>query len=239
MIKVTVWNEYYPDNTNPHIESVYPGGIQKAIADFLAKDGRFDAKEAIISQPEHGLTEEVLKNTDVLIWWAHTHHNDVSDEISKRVIAHVQKGMGVIFLHSAHMAKPFRGLLGTSGSLQWREAEERERVWTTAPSHPIAMGVPESFVLEHEEMYGEPFDIPEPETTVFIGWFKGGNVFRSGVTYSRGMGRVFYFQPGHETHESFYDKNVQLIIKNACVWAAPRIRLDEISCPNVKAYEEL
>jgi len=238
-IRVTVWNEYGDAQKVPAVTNVYPHGIHTAIADFLNKDPDIKAGTAVLDDAEHGLPEAVLNATDVLLWWGHCYHNKVEDRIARNVISHVQRGMGIIFLHSAHMSKPFMQLLGTSGSLCWREAGEKTRIWTCAPGHPITAGIPEQFALEHEEMYGEPFGIPEPEKTVFISWFQGGNVFRSGITYQREYGKIFYFQPGHETNPSYYNEYVQKIIINAVKWAKPDIRLDSLSCPNVQPLEKL
>ncbi|MDR2542425.1 MAG: ThuA domain-containing protein, partial [Treponema sp.] len=195
-IRVTVWNEYMDEQKAPAVTSVYPEGLHKTIAGFLNQDSEILAETSIITDPEQGLTEQILNNTDVLIWWGHSHHDKVQDHLVKRVVDSVQKGMGIIFLHSAHLAKPFKSLLGTSGCLGWRDAGEKTRVWTASPNHPVAKGIPAQFVIENEEMYSEPFGVPEPETTVFISWFEGGNVFRSGLTYQREYGKIFYFQPG-------------------------------------------
>ena len=238
-IKATVWNEYGEIQKKPEVANVYPNGIHTVIADFLNKDPDIQAKTAVLDDADHGLSESVLNETDVLLWWGHAYHDKVEDRIVKNVIDHVQRGMGVIFLHSAHKSKPFMQLLGTSGSLSWREAEEKTRVWTSAPEHPIAAGIPEQFVLEHEEMYGEPFGIPEPLKTVFISWFQGGNVFRSGVTFTREYGRIFYFQPGHETNPSYHNEYVQRIITNAVKWAKPVIKVDALSCQKAEALEAL
>jgi len=86
-------------------------------------------------------------------------------------------------------------------------------------------------------MYGEPFDIPAPEDTVFISWFAGGEVFRAGVTFRRGYGRIFYFQPGHETYPIYYDESIRLILRNAADWAAPTSRVKNIGCPHMKPLE--
>ncbi|MDR0302987.1 MAG: ThuA domain-containing protein, partial [Treponema sp.] len=236
-INVTVWNEYTDSQKEKDIADVYPKGLHVTIADFLNKDGEINAKTAVFSEAEHGLTDAVLDNTDVLLWWGHQIHDKVEDHIAARVVERVQRGMGIIFLHSAHKSKPFMRLLGTSGSLCWREAHERSRVWTCAPSHPIAKGVPEQFVLDCEEMYGEPFGIPEPKETVFISWFQGGNVFRSGVTFQRENGRIFYFQPGHETYPAYHNENIQRIITNAVKWAAPIVKTSSLDCPNVQPLE--
>ena len=238
-IRVTVWNEYMEEQKKPAVSSVYPDGLHNTIAAFLNKAGGIKAAVSIITDPEQGLSEQVLNNTDVLIWWGHTHHNDVKDEAVSRIIERVQRGMGIIFLHSAHKSKPFMRLMGTSGYLGWREANEKSRVWTVSPTHPIAEGIPQQFLLQHEEMYTEPFGIPEPDTTVFISWFEGGNVFRSGVAYQREYGKVFYFQPGHETFPTYHDPIVQRVITNAVRWAMPLIRVDNLNCPNLEALEKI
>ena len=239
IIKVNIWNEYMDEQKRPEVTSVYPEGMHKTIAAFLNQDGEISAGVSVITDPEQGLSEQLLNNTDVLIWWGHLHHNDVEDYLVKRVVERVQKGMGIIFLHSAHKSKPFMNLLGTTGYLGWREADEKCRVWTAAPAHPIAAGIPEQFLLEKEEMYTEPFGIPEPDSTVFISWFEGGNVFRSGVTFQREYGKVFYFQPGHESYPNYHNPLVQRIITNAVKWAKPVIRVDSRECPNLDALEKI
>ncbi|MDR1094530.1 MAG: ThuA domain-containing protein [Clostridiales bacterium] len=238
-IKVTVWNEEREgeDRWQP-VQEMYPQGLHSVIADALNKESDITARAALLSDEEQGLTESVLDNTDVLIWWAHGRHADVEDRFAQRVAEYVQRGMGVIFLHSAHRSKPFMRLLGTDGYLCWRDEGERERLWVSDPSHPIAAGLPESFSLEHEEMYGEPFGIPQPEATVFIGWYEGGNVFRSGVTFRRQCGKIFYFQPGHETNETFYNPHIQRVIANAVRWAKPEIRVPARGCPCVERLEK-
>ena len=218
-MRVTVWNEYRHEVTKEHVAKIYPNGIHGLIASFLIERG-FDVKTATLLEPEHGLTDEVLENTDVLIWWGHCRHKDVEDRIVDKVYDRVLRGMGLIVLHSAHYSKIFKRLMGTSCSLKWH-ISEKERIWTVAPNHPIAKGVDETFVLPEEEMYGERFDIPEPEEVVFMSWFSGGYVFRSGCTFKRGLGKIFYFRPGHEAFPTYYDENVKKIIVNACNWACP------------------
>jgi len=238
-INVLVWNEYADDQKNPEVVNVYPKGLHITIADFLNSNPDIQAKTAVLADEEQGLSDSALDDTDVLIWWGHIAHDKVEDRIVKRVTDHVQRGMGSIFLHSAHKSKPFMALMGTSGHLCWREAAEKERIWTASPAHPIAEGIPEQFVLEHEEMYGEPFGIPQPLQTVFIGWFQGGNVFRSGVTFQREYGRIFYFQPGHETFPIYRNETIQKIIVNAVKWAKPIVKVSSLDCPNAPPLENL
>ncbi len=232
MIKVTVWNEYYHEKTEERVAKIYPNGIHGAIAEFLKCDD-ISVRTATLEDPECGLTEEVLKDTDVLIWWGHLRHGDVPDEIVERIKANVLMGMGFIALHSAHHSKPFKALMGTSCNLTWREDGDLERVWTINPAHPIAQGVGRYFELDGVETYGEPFGIPNPDEVVFMGWYEGGEVFRSGVTFHRENGKIFYFQPGHETFPIFYNETVQTIIRNAVRWAAPVYRSPELVCPQV------
>ena len=194
-IRVTIWHEFRHEKRDEHIASVYPDGIHGALAKGLAPYG-FDIKTATLDEPEHGLTQDVLDNTDVLTWWGHMAHHEVNDEIVDRVQERVLNGMGLIVLHSGHLSKIFRRLMGTGCMLKWREADEKERIWVVDPSHPICDGLPEVIEMPEAEMYGEHFDIPPPDTLVFISWFEGGEVFRSGCCYQRGQGKVFYFRPG-------------------------------------------
>ena len=219
MINVTVWNEYRHEKTDEKVQEVYPKGIHEQLKSFLQED--FTVKTATLDEPEHGLTEEVLNDTDVLVWWGHIAHNEVSDEVVNRVHERVLQGMGLIVLHSGHMSKIFIKLMGTSCDLKWREADETCRIWNINPSHPITDGIGEYIELEKEEMYGEHFDIPTPDELIFINWYQGGEVFRGGCTYKRGNGKIFYFQPGHETYPSYYHPKVQKVIKNAVKWATP------------------
>ncbi len=220
-IRVTIWNEFMHEMKEPRILDMYPGGIHEHLARALADDAFVIRTAHLRQDDEHGLSEAVLDDTDVLLWWGHIAHGEVSDAVADRVVRRVQEGMGFIPMHSAHMCKPFTRLMGTPCSLQWREANERARVWTVAPTHPIAQGVPLEFTLDHEEMYGEVFQIPRPDDTIFITWFQGGNIFRGGVTFTRGMGKIFYFHPGHETLPSFHNPHVLRVLKNAITWARP------------------
>ena len=219
-LRVTVWHEYRHEKLDKQVANVYPEGIHGALAKGLAPYG-FDIHTATLDEPEHGLTQTALDNTDVLTWWGHMAHGEVSDEIVDRVQERVLNGMGLIVLHSGHLSKVFRRLMGTGCMLRWREAEEKERIWTVDPSHPICDGLPEYIEIDEAEMYGEHFDIPPPDTLVFISWFEGGEVFRSGCCYQRGQGKIFYFRPGHETYPIYHMPIVHKVIANAINWAKP------------------
>jgi len=222
-IHVTVWNEFRHETTNPDVRKVYPRGIHQAIADALMVEGDLEAGTATLDQPQHGLPPEVLEATDVLIWWGHKAHDEVSDDVVDRVRERVLDGMGLIVLHSGHFSKIFISLMGTRCSLKWREAGEREELWNITPSHPIARGIGERIELPRTEMYGERFDIPTPDQIVFLSSFAGGEVFRSGCTFWRGAGKVFYFRPGHETYPIYHDKQIQQVLRNAVRWAKPSV----------------
>ena len=237
-IRVTVWNEFRHEKKNEAVKKIYPDGMHATIAKALSANADMQVRTATLDEPEHGLTEEVLAATDVLTWWGHTAHKEVKDEVVARVKKHVLEGMGLIVLHSGHFSKIFKALMGTNCSLKWREAGEKERLWVIERGHPIAEGLGEYFELPHVEMYGERFDIPTPDSLVFISWFEGGDVFRSGCCWDRGHGRVFYFRPGHETYPIFHDKTVQKVLANAVRWAKPRVRIPD-DCPNAKVSLEV
>ncbi|MBV9864894.1 MAG: ThuA domain-containing protein [Abitibacteriaceae bacterium] len=219
-IRVTIWNEFRHEQHNDYIKKIYPRGIHGAIAKSLRQQEGFKVTTATLDEPEHGLTERVLKNTDVLTWWGHMAHGEVDDAIVKRVQKRVLEGMGLIVLHSGHFSKIFQTLMGTTCNLKWREANETERLWVVQPGHPIAEGLGQYIEIEKEEMYGEFFDIPQPDELVFISWFEGGEVFRSGCTYTRGRGKIFYFRPGHESYPTYHNEEVLRVIANAVRWAA-------------------
>ncbi|AQR77816.1 ThuA domain-containing protein [Paenibacillus larvae] len=219
MIRVTVWNENVHEKENPKVREVYPDGLHEAIAKGISNDD-FVVRTATLDQPEHGLGGDVLDNTDVLIWWGHKAHDQVRDEIVDRVHRRILDGMGLIVLHSGHFSKIFKKLMGTSCDLKWREVGEKERIWVVDPAHPIAAGLDACLELEQEEMYGEHFDIPVPDELVMISWFEDGEVFRSGCTYHRGNGKIFYFRPGHETFPTYHNKQVLQVIRNGIRWTA-------------------
>ena len=220
-IRVTVWNEGVHEKKHEAVRKVYPDGIHAVLAAALGAEPGIEARTATLDEPEHGLTDDVLASTDVLSWWGHMAHKDVADEVVDRVCRRVLDGMGLIVLHSGHFSKVFKRLMGTGSDLKWREIGEKERLWVVDPGHPIADGLPECIELPHTEMYGEHFDIPQPDQLVFVSWFAGGEVFRSGCCWHRAKGKVFYFRPGHETYDIYYNKTIQKVLANAVRWAAP------------------
>ncbi len=222
-LRITVWNEgvHEANGAPASMATDYPDGIHGAIAAGLAElipDAQI--RTAVLADPEHGLTEDVLAETDVLLWWGHIAHDRVADEVVERVKRHVLGGMGLLVLHSGHFSKIFTRLLGTTCSLKWRNEAERELVWTVNPTHPIAAGIPQPLVIPHQEMYGEFFDIPTPDDLIFVSSFTGGEVFRSGVTFSRGRGRIFYFSPGDQEYPVYRQPEVRQVLANGVRWAA-------------------
>jgi trehalose utilization protein len=241
-LQVTVWGENVHEQKHQLVRDIYPQGMHQCIADALNEDPGISARTATLQQPEHGLTEEVLAGTDVLTWWGHAAHAEVDDRIVARVQERVWQGMGLVALHSSHHSKIFEALMGTTCNLLWREAGELERVWVINPGHPIAQGLGPYFEIEQEEMYGEPFGIPTPDEQIFISWFKGGEVFRSGCTWKRGNGKIVYFRPGHETYPTYHHPQVRQVIKNAVRWARPEGSLWQhltLNIPADKAPEPL
>ncbi|MFC4245167.1 ThuA domain-containing protein [Gryllotalpicola reticulitermitis] len=235
MLRITVWNENFHETTQPEIAAIYPNGIHGAIAEGLAaRLPEASIRTATLDEPEHGLSAEALAETDVLLWWGHMKHADVADDVVERVHERVLAGMGLIVLHSGHFSKIFRKLMGTTCSLKWRNEAERELVWTVAPTHPIAAGIPSPLAIGQQEMYGEFFDVPVPDELVFVSSFSGGEVFRSGITYRRGHGKIFYFSPGDQEYPVYHHADVRAVLANAVRWAAPAPgfeRMPEVSNP--------
>lgn len=221
-LRVTVWNEFVQEKSDPKVQAIYPAGIHAVVADALREHlaGQVTTRLATLDQDEHGLTREVLDTTDVLVWWGHLAHDRVSDDVVDRVASRVLRGMGLVVLHSGHFSKIFRRLMGTSCRLRWREGNDRELVWTVKPSHPISRGVPSPIIIPQQEMYGEFFDIPTPDELIFVSTFSGGEVFRSGCCFYRGHGRVFYFSPGDQDYPVYHHPDIRRVLANGVVWAA-------------------
>ncbi len=233
LIRVLVWNEFIHEKEDEAVATVYPEGIHRTIADFLGEEDDITVRVATLDDENCGITKEILEETDVLIWWGHIAHGRVPDEAAELVCDAVHSGMGMIFLHSAHHSKPFKRLMGTPCHLCWRESSDSEVLWVVDPSHPITQGIDRYFTLDNEETYGEPFIVPNPEKVLLISSYSGGEVFRSGLLYERGNGKIFYFQPGHETFPTYKVPEVQTIIKNAVRFLTPRYRA-ELFCPHVR-----
>ncbi|RZS87579.1 trehalose utilization protein [Motilibacter rhizosphaerae] len=235
-VRVLVWGENRHEQTEDHVRAIYPDGMHEAVAAGIREnlgDG-CTVRTATLDDPEHGLTEEVLRETDVLTWWGHQAHDEVADAVVERVHEHVLSGMGLVVLHSGHWSKLFQRLMGTSCRLRWRNEHDRELVWTVDPTHPIAAGVPHPLVIDEDEMYGEFFDIPAPDELVFISSFSGGEVFRSGCTFKRGHGRIFYFRPGDQDYPTYHHPGVRKVIANGVAWA--RSDRQERSYPEIRRY---
>jgi trehalose utilization protein len=224
VLQVTVWGEGRHEQTEPEVARRYPGGMHRAVADAICEHlgESVVVRTAVLDQPQHGLPDDVLEATDVLTWWGHTAHSEVDDGLVDRVHERVLAGMGLVVLHSGHHSKIFRRLMGTTCNLRWRNAGDRELVWTVNPGHPIAVGVPSPIVLKQQEMYGEFFDIPTPDELVFVSSFSGGEVFRSGCTFRRGHGKVVYFSPGDQDYPVYHHPDVRRVLANSVAWSAPR-----------------
>ena len=237
MIKVTIYNEFQHERTHEEVKAIYPDGIHMTLKKGLACK-EISVRTVTLEDENCGITEELLEDTDVMLWWGHMAHHLVPDHVATMVKEAVLKGMGMIFLHSAHHSKPFKLLMGTSCNLTWREDGDRELVWVCNPAHPIAKGIDRFIKLDHEETYGEPFGVPEPDELVFIGSFEGGEVMRAGCCWRKEYGKVFYFQPGHETFPTYHNEEILKVIKNAIYWANPNYRVSKLECPHVKRQLE-
>ncbi|MDR1531413.1 MAG: ThuA domain-containing protein [Clostridiales bacterium] len=221
-MNITIWNENYGETHDEEIRATHPEGIHGTLAGFLREIPGSKVRTAVLQDPEAGLPDDILNSTDVLLWWGHIVHHLVPDELVEKIHDRVLRGMGMVVLHSAHHSKIFRRLMGTTCDLRWREGCYA-RLFNLNPAHPIASGVPENFELGAEECYGEFFDIPAPDDLIFGSWYDSGEIFRSGCAWRRGYGKIFYFQPGHETNRAYYHPVVRRILQNACLWAAPQV----------------
>ncbi len=246
MINVLIYNEFKHEQAHDHIKAFYPDGIHGAIRDFLKTEEDMNIETVTLFNEENGvndlesiITDDKLANTDVILWWGHAYHGWVPDKVAERVQNAVLGGMGAIFLHSGHHSKPFRRLMGTTCNVDWRIGDDLCRLWVIDPSHPITQGLGRYIEVEHEEMYSEPFGIPEPDKLLFVSWYEGGEIFRSGAIWRRGYGKVFYFQPGHEDYPVYHNKSVQQVIKNGIRWAKPDgYRERHLDCHWVKRIGE-
>jgi trehalose utilization protein len=222
-LRVTVWGEGRHEKQDPEVAEIYPDGMHEAIAAAIRTHlgDSAQVRTATLDDPGQGLPAEVLDTTDVLTWWGHIAHDEVSDDLAERVQDRVLSGMGLVVLHSGHFSKIFRRLMGTTCRLIWRNDGERELVWTVSPTHPIAAGVPHPIVIDTQEMYGEQFDIPAPDELLFVSSFAGGEVFRSGCTFRRGRGKIFYFSPGDQAFPVYHHPDIRRVVANGVAWAAP------------------
>ena len=224
-IRVTIWNEGEHERTQADIAEIYPAGIHGAIAEGVSGllGDAIEVRTLTLAETleDEARFIEVLESADVLLWWGHIAHDRVPDALVERVHRRVLAGMGILVLHSGHFSKIFIKLMGTTCSLAWRNDGEVERVWTVKPGHPITRGVEQGFTVDRQEMYGEFFDVPEPDELVFVSNFAGGEVFRSGLCYTRGYGRVFYFSPGDQEYPVYFHPQVRQVLANAIEWAAP------------------
>lgn len=221
-MKITIFTEHNASMDSPEGKLAYPEGMNECLRLLIAGDGH--EVTMIVHGPDDDgseLTEEMLKNTDVLVWWGHWYHGSVNPAVVDMVVDYVNRGMGMLALHSAHESRPMQRLMGTTGALSWREMGENERVWVIDKTHPVAQGLGDYIDIEHEEMYGEPFAIPAPDELVFISWFRGGEVMRSGCTFKRGFGKLFYFRPGHETLPTYHNEQIRRVILNALEYLKP------------------
>jgi trehalose utilization protein len=220
--KVVVWSE----GSAP--KNIYPNDVNTAIAEGLKPLKGWEIVTANLSDPDQGLPDSLLNQTSVLVWWGHLHHGDVKDELVSRIVKRVKEdGMGWIGTHSAHWSKPFKELMGTTGSWNGGYVEDGSKldVIVKAPKHPIAKGI-KDFVVPHTERYTEPFVVPTPETLVFDGLYTRPNgstePSRQGMTWTVGKGRVFYFQPGHESYPIYFQEEIRQVFRNAVPWAAAK-----------------
>ena len=237
MNNIIIWNENIHEQENEEVKKIYPEGIHNCIKKFLSSDKTLNIQTATLHDDNNGINQNNINDCDVLIWWGHKAHSEVLDKTVDLIQRRVLEGMGLIVLHSGHHSKIFQRLMGTNCNLTWREYGEKERLWICNPAHPICDGLNPYIELEMEEMYGEPFQVPAPDETLFTSWFEGGETFRSGLLYKRGNGQIFYFRPGHEAYPTYHNQDIQRIIKNAVKFLKPKTKSiwEDIHSPIAKS----
>lgn len=222
---VVVWSE----GTAP--KEIYPNDINGAIAEGLKasplmKD--WDVVIAGIDDPDQRISDELLKKTDVLIWWGHKKHGDVKDALVDKIEKRVkEEGMGFIALHSAHFAKPNKRIMGTPCTFAAYVCDNKENVVSVAmPNHPICKGVAKTFTVANDERYSDPYAVPTPDavplTAIQVRNDGTKEEAKMGFCWTVGKARMFYLQMGHETNPIYFDPEIRKVMANAVLWAAPK-----------------
>lgn len=223
-IRVTVWSEGIDAELEPRAIALYPDDINTYLAGFLKGNADFEVRCRDISQPENGMGQDIIDGTDVLLWWSHLYDDQVSDEVVDRIVDAVLDGkMNLALLHAGIHSKIGTKLLGKNSTTgKYREVGEMERMWVIDRGHPVVAGLEKEYLeFPDSEMYGEPYGMPTPDEIVFISWFEGGEVLRSGVSWHKGAGRVFYLAPGHEEFPVYANPELQKVMANMIRWLRP------------------
>jgi trehalose utilization protein len=236
-INVLVWDEQQDVQVK---SGAYKNFLGNAVAEFLSKTDGLQVVSANINEPDQGLADDRIAAADVVVWWGHVRHKDVNDSKVESIVAKVKAGKaGFVALHSAHYSKPFKNLMGTNCGFKKVDANKNEgfvqHLRVVSPMHPIAKGV-KDFDIPKTEIYGEPFEVPMPDAIVLYGhwdtgdsfpdvccWTVGGKGVSSAAAKAANPGgRVVYFRPGHETFPIFHQPEVQRVVTNCVLWAAPK-----------------
>lgn len=102
-VRVVVWDERQPSQ-----KEAYENFLGNAIADFLRGEDGLAVQSVTIDDPEQGISQAVLDNCDVLIWWGHKRQSEILPEAGKRIVERISSGkLHLIALHSAHWSTPF------------------------------------------------------------------------------------------------------------------------------------
>ena len=268
-VRVVVWDEQQPAQ-----KEVYTNFLGNQIASYLRTLPDLSVTSVNLNDPDQGLSDAIITNCDVLVWWSHVKNKQVSTNKAAEIVGRIQQGkLSLITLHSALTSWPFiqamnertredalrtvptgtpmefitpaaykdpkpgdpitpriemtnapdgsalaRVYLPICEITEWHEAGLPSHVTTLLPEHPIARGIALHFDISKTETYVEPFHVPKPDAVIFQEKWDGYPEFRSGMLWSVGRGRVFYFRPGHETFPVYLEPIPLRIIGNAVEW---------------------
>ncbi len=270
-LKVVVWDERQPAQ-----KQAYENFLGNRIADHLKTLPGLSVQSVALDDPAQGLSDEILGDCHVLIWWGHVRQAEVAPEVGIRIVDRIKQGkLALIALHSAHWSTPFIEAMNersrqdlarlgppSASTLEipppkrntvpgdndrltpyvqtrkfpdgkvardlhlpiccfpaYRNDGKPSYLRVLKPEHPIVQGVPASgFTIPHEEMYNEPFHVPEPDEVILEERWETGEWFRGGMLWTLGKGKVFYFRPGHETYPTYQQEYPLMIVANAVNW---------------------
>jgi len=102
-VKVVVWDEQQPAQ-----KQAYSSFLGNSVAEHLGAQPGISVRSVNINDPGQGLAGGVLDDCQVLIWWGHVRHAEISAETGRSIVERIKDGkLSLVALHSAHWSTPF------------------------------------------------------------------------------------------------------------------------------------